>query len=82
MVPTSRAPEASQAESRLAVYGTLRPGQPNHHQLDGLDGEWRKVTAMNLALDDRRVWIEIPTGFTEMQQQAPDPSSWRKLVPH
>ena len=25
---------------RLAVYGTLAPGRPNHHQLDGLAGRW------------------------------------------
>jgi len=28
------------SESRLAVYGTLAPGRPNHHQLDGLAGRW------------------------------------------
>ena len=27
-------------EHRLAVYGTLAPGQPNHHQLAGLVGAW------------------------------------------
>jgi gamma-glutamylcyclotransferase (GGCT)/AIG2-like uncharacterized protein YtfP len=25
---------------RLATYGSLAPGRPNHHQLDGLDGRW------------------------------------------
>ena len=25
---------------RLVTYGTLAPGRPNHHQLDGLDGDW------------------------------------------
>ena len=25
---------------RLATYGTLAPGRPNHHQLDGLEGRW------------------------------------------
>lgn len=25
---------------RLATYGTLAPGKPNHHQLAGLDGRW------------------------------------------
>ncbi len=25
---------------RLATYGTLAPGRPNHHQLAGLDGRW------------------------------------------
>lgn len=27
---------------RLATYGTLAPGRVNHHELDGLQGEWRK----------------------------------------
>jgi gamma-glutamylcyclotransferase (GGCT)/AIG2-like uncharacterized protein YtfP len=25
---------------RLAVYGSLAPGRPNHHQLRGLSGRW------------------------------------------
>ncbi len=29
------------ADRRLACYGTLRPGQPNHHQLADLHGHWR-----------------------------------------
>jgi len=29
------------ASCRLATYGTLAPGQPNHHQLAGLSGRWR-----------------------------------------
>lgn len=29
------------AQTRLAVYGTLAPGRPNHHQLAGLEGQWR-----------------------------------------
>jgi gamma-glutamylcyclotransferase (GGCT)/AIG2-like uncharacterized protein YtfP len=28
------------ALQRLATYGTLAPGRPNHHQLDGLQGRW------------------------------------------
>jgi gamma-glutamylcyclotransferase (GGCT)/AIG2-like uncharacterized protein YtfP len=28
------------AAHRLATYGTLAPGRPNHHQLDGLRGRW------------------------------------------
>lgn len=27
-------------EHRLAVYGSLRPGGPNHHVVDGLPGRW------------------------------------------
>ncbi|SEP72245.1 Uncharacterized conserved protein YtfP, gamma-glutamylcyclotransferase (GGCT)/AIG2-like family [Devosia sp. YR412] len=30
------------AQHRLATYGTLAPGRPNHHQLDGLAGTWRQ----------------------------------------
>jgi gamma-glutamylcyclotransferase (GGCT)/AIG2-like uncharacterized protein YtfP len=32
------------SETRLAVYGSLAPGRPNHHQLAGLAGEWRAGT--------------------------------------
>jgi predicted GNAT superfamily acetyltransferase len=47
----------------------------------GLDGPWRKVASIDLSRDDRRVWIEIPTGFTEMQQQAPDRAlEWRMAL--
>jgi gamma-glutamylcyclotransferase (GGCT)/AIG2-like uncharacterized protein YtfP len=28
------------AQHRLATYGSLAPGRPNHHHLDGLDGRW------------------------------------------
>jgi len=43
-----------------------------------IDGEWRTNTAIDLGHDERRVWIEIPTGFTEMQQRAPDVAlKWR-----
>ena len=44
-------------------------------------GDWREVTGMDLAIDARRVWIEIPTGFTQMQQQAPERAlQWRLQV--
>jgi gamma-glutamylcyclotransferase (GGCT)/AIG2-like uncharacterized protein YtfP len=29
-----------EAGCRLVTYGTLAPGRPNYHQLDGLDGRW------------------------------------------
>ncbi|HEX4913851.1 MAG TPA: hypothetical protein VFV51_07830 [Vicinamibacterales bacterium] len=46
-----------------------------------IDGTWRVASAINLALEDRRVWIEIPTGFTDMQQQAPERAlQWRMDV--
>lgn len=31
-------------DHRLATYGTLAPGQVNHHQLSGLSGEWTTGT--------------------------------------
>jgi gamma-glutamylcyclotransferase (GGCT)/AIG2-like uncharacterized protein YtfP len=32
------------AHTRLASYGTLAPGKINHHQLDGLEGNWTSGT--------------------------------------
>jgi gamma-glutamylcyclotransferase (GGCT)/AIG2-like uncharacterized protein YtfP len=31
-------------DTRLAVYGTLAPGQVNHHQISALTGQWRRGT--------------------------------------
>jgi gamma-glutamylcyclotransferase (GGCT)/AIG2-like uncharacterized protein YtfP len=38
------------AHHKLATYGTLAPGRPNHHQLDGLRGHWlaRQVSGMQV----------------------------------
>ena len=37
--------QASRGSScRFAVYGTLAPGRPNHHQLSGLSGRWLEGT--------------------------------------
>jgi predicted GNAT superfamily acetyltransferase len=44
-------------------------------------GSWRVVKSVDLAVDERRVWVEIPTGFTQMQQQAPELAlQWRLHV--
>ena len=43
-----------------------------------MDGEWRTTTRIDLSIDERRVWVEIPTGFTQMLQQAPERAlAWR-----
>ena len=36
--------DTTPADTRLATYGTLSPGEPNHHQLAGLAGRWRRGT--------------------------------------
>ena len=36
---------------RLATYGTLAPGRPNHRQLDGLEGRWWQGKVNGVLLD-------------------------------
>jgi gamma-glutamylcyclotransferase (GGCT)/AIG2-like uncharacterized protein YtfP len=36
---------------RLATYGSLAPGRPNHHQLAGLEGRWLKGHVDGLLVD-------------------------------
>jgi predicted GNAT superfamily acetyltransferase len=46
-----------------------------------MEGEWRKTKQIDLTIRERRLWIEIPTGFTEMQQRAPERAlAWRMDV--
>ena len=46
-----------------------------------MDGEWRKTTTIDLTITERRLWIEIPTGFTEMLRTAPERAlAWRMDV--
>jgi predicted GNAT superfamily acetyltransferase len=41
-------------------------------------GQWTRPTSVDLSAEGPRVWMEIPSGFTEMQQQAPDLAlEWR-----
>lgn len=35
--------DVKQAQTRLAVYGSLAPGTANHHMLAGLDGAWSEA---------------------------------------
>jgi predicted GNAT superfamily acetyltransferase len=44
----------------------------------GTTGGWRTCDRIDLELDVRRCWLEIPTDFTEIQLQAPELAmSWR-----
>jgi len=38
---TSGAVAAAGSENRLVVYGSLAPGEANHHVVAGLNGSWR-----------------------------------------
>jgi len=37
---------------RLAVYGSLAPGRPNHHQLSDLSGRWTDGTVCGRLLEE------------------------------
>ena len=46
-----------------------------------MEGEWRTTKKIDLTIKERRLWIEIPTGFTEMQQRSPERAlAWRMDV--
>jgi gamma-glutamylcyclotransferase (GGCT)/AIG2-like uncharacterized protein YtfP len=77
------------AETRLATYGTLAPGRANHHQLAGLEGDWRTGTVRGrlreegwaaelgypgLVLDQEGVELEV-----QLFQSADLPEHWSRL---
>lgn len=65
-----------QTSARRAVSHEV--GEAPVVNVTAMDGDWREVRRIDLAVDERRVWIEIPTGFTQMQQLAPDRAlQWR-----
>lgn len=74
---------APHVERRLAVTGAgiLRSRDVAEAPVVNatvVHGTWRRNAAIDLAIEGRQVWVEIPTGFTEMQQQAPDLAlQWR-----
>ena len=42
-------------------------------------GQWRRTSAGDLSIEAPRVWVEIPMGFTDMQQEAPELArEWRQ----
>jgi predicted GNAT superfamily acetyltransferase len=46
-----------------------------------MEGEWRTSKKIDLTIKERRLWIEIPTGFTEMLQRSPERAlAWRMDV--
>ncbi|MEF2278795.1 gamma-glutamylcyclotransferase [Deinococcus sp. YIM 134068] len=74
---------------RLATYGTLAPGRPNHHQLADLQGSWQNGTVRGwlvaegwgaslgypgLILDDAGDTIEV-----QVFESADLPFHWSRL---
>lgn len=46
-----------------------------------MEGEWRTTKKIDLTIKERRLWIEIPTGFSEMLQRSPERAlAWRMDV--
>ena len=81
--------DANDAETRLAVYGTLAPGRSNHHQLAGLEGRWRKGTVRGrrfesgwgaalgypgLVLDEQGDTVEV-----QLFESQDLPAHWQRL---
>lgn len=74
---------------RLAVYGTLAPGRPNHHQLKALSGRWIEGTVRGQLLQEG--WgaaigypgivldVDGPTVDVRLFESADLPDHWARL---
>ncbi|WP_419895942.1 gamma-glutamylcyclotransferase family protein [Roseomonas sp. USHLN139] len=77
------------ADHRLACYGTLAPGQANHHELDGLAGHWRAGIVRGWRLAEGQgaalgypVLLPDPAGGTvavQLFESAGLPAQWARL---
>jgi len=50
--PAKSAQSSPGPNRRLAVYGSLAPGRPNHHQMNGLSGRWIEGTMRGRLLQE------------------------------
>ncbi len=76
-------------DHRLAVYGTLAPGRSNHHELDGLTGNWREGTVRGRLVAEGWAATEgYPALFPDPEAPPVDlllfesadlPAHWRRL---
>jgi gamma-glutamylcyclotransferase (GGCT)/AIG2-like uncharacterized protein YtfP len=57
-------------QHRLVVYGSLAPGEPNHHQLDGIHGVWERGVVHG-ELHDRGWGARIGYPALEWQPDGP-----------
>jgi predicted GNAT superfamily acetyltransferase len=68
---------AADRQSAVTVRSTDAAQAPMANET-ALVGDWRTPASSALSLDTPRLWVEVPPGFTEMQQQAPDLArDWR-----
>ena len=68
---------AAERQSGVSVRADDAAHAPMVNQT-GVAGEFRTPGSADLALETPRVWVEIPPGFTEMQQQSPELArEWR-----
>ncbi len=60
----------------LATYGTIAPGRPNHHQLDGLEGRWLAGQVNGMLVD--ACWSRLTCRLTGhvWTDQLREPPSW------
>ena len=66
-----------EADARISVRATEVASAPLVNPIVRR-GKWSATQTADLGLADRRVWVEVPMGFTEMQQEAPDLAlEWR-----
>jgi gamma-glutamylcyclotransferase (GGCT)/AIG2-like uncharacterized protein YtfP len=82
-------PRALAAEHRLASYGTLAPGRPNHHQLSTLEGRWvRGSVRGTIVAAGRRPHVGFPALILEAAgdevmvdvfESADLPAHWSRL---
>lgn len=80
-IERSSAPATPEAGANLTAMRAHEVTEAPVVNTTEVQGEWRVSTSIDLDRTDRRVWIEIPMGFTQMQQQAPDRAlTWRMDV--
>ena len=63
-------------ERRIARTGTLtvraaEAAEAPQANETKVAGTWRAPTTSDLTIDTRRLWVEVPLGFTEIQREAP-----------
>jgi predicted GNAT superfamily acetyltransferase len=76
-----REPHVERRIARESLGLTLRAREAADAPLvnpTAVDGQWRRPGTVDHTAAARRVWVEIPVGFTDMQRHAPDLAlEWR-----